>query len=397
MNTRLRIAVVVRELPIPIYAGLNLIIHNVVLRLAKKHDTLALVLDKAQLEKNEGYFTPFCCFDTEMCQQISEKNVQEVYRVPRIARYYRVTPDKLAWLQHAVDDYHPDVVIGFGYDLAPYFGLLPVNIPKILDVVDSEILYHWRQIRRGDLSLGQLKHLFASIAAARLYLSDCNAIVTVSNEDTENIRCFAKNRSVYTISNGVDCDYFRPDETAIKIPGRIIFTGSLNWPPNQAAVSWFLQYCWERILARYPDSNLTIIGKLLNEELKNNWEQHQNVQVIGFVPDIRPYVQSALVSIAPMVSGSGIKNKILEAWAMGQPVVATPLAARGLNCNHEVDVLVAGTAQDFAEEILRLLMDEKLRTSIGNNGRTNVLANYSWNGVTDRFEEVLSHHLKNVF
>lgn len=395
MPSRIKIAAVVRQLPIPVHAGLHLVIHHILRGLLERHEVKAFVLDSDYGPELSGYFLPFRCYAADAANSAQPVSaVSPPRRLPHVARYYRSAPEKLAWLRQAIDDEKPDVVIGFGYDLAPYFGLLSAQIPKVLDIVDSEILFLWRQIRSGEITAAMAKHLVAALVVARRYLPRCDALVTVSDEDSDNIRRFSGNPHACTVSNGVDCDYFRPTGAVRKIGGRIIFTGSLNWPPNQAAVSWFLQHCWERIRQQRPDASLAVIGKLLTDDLRRAWERYRNVQVIGFVPDIREHILAAEVSIAPMVSGSGIKNKVLEAWALGQAVVATPLAARGLQCEHETNILIAETPGDYSAQVLRLLNDGALQQRLGANGRQNVLAHYSWAGAVAQFEQVIRSVLR---
>jgi glycosyltransferase involved in cell wall biosynthesis len=378
----MKISVILRQLPIPVHAGLHLIIHHILHGLKERHTVQALVLDKNYGSDLTDYFISFHCYGDD-AQRSSNQ-------LSPVARYYRTEPEKLAWLQQEIDAQRPDVIIGFGYDLAPYFGLLQGKTPRVLDVVDSEILFLWRQLRTGDLNITTVKHLIAAIAVARQYLAHCDALVTVAEEDTVNIRRISGNKNTFTISNGVDCDFYQPSPSVQKIRGRIIFTGSLNWPPNQAAVSWFLQNCWKQIQQARPDASLVIIGKLLEDDLKREWEQHNNVRVIGFVPDIREHILAAEVSVAPMVSGSGIKNKILEAWALGQAVVATPLAARGLKCGHNENILIADSPEAFAGEVLHLLGNASLQQRLGVSGRQNALAHYSWAGIVSQFEQVIS-------
>lgn len=389
MTSRIRIAVVLNQLPIPVHAGLHLVIHHMLHGLLERNDIQAFVLDGSNGPDLSDYFLHFNSYAAEESGTSSSASTQLPIKLARVARYYSVTPEKLAWLQESIADYRPDVVIGFGYDLAPYFGLLQGTVPRVLDVVDSEILFLWRQIRAGELKVATLKHLVAALITARRYLSRCNALVTVSNEDSVNIKRFSGNPHTFTISNGVDCNFFQPSEQVPKISGRIIFTGSLNWPPNQAAVTWFLQYCWNDILRQRPDASLVVIGKLLTDDLRHKWEQYRNVQIIGFVPDIRAHILAAEVSIAPMVSGSGIKNKVLEAWALGQAVVATPLAARGIKCEHETNLLIAETPDAFSREVLRLLGDRSLQKRLGANGRQNALSLYSWTDAASKFEQVI--------
>jgi len=385
----MKIAVILRQLPIPVHAGLHLVIHHVLHGLLERHEVQAFVLDNNYGPELSSYFLPFRSYAAESPSSFPSVSTALLKKVTRVARYYGATPEKLSWLQQSITDYSPDVVTGFGYDLAPYFGLLQSDVPRVLDVVDSEILFLWRQLHTGELKLATLKHLLAAMVAARRYLAQCNALVTVSNEDSENIRRFSGNPRTFTISNGVDCEFFQPSGLVQKIAGRIIFTGSLNWPPNQAAVSWFLRYCWNDIQKERPDASLVVIGKQLTDELRDIWMQYRNVQIVGFVPDIRTHIQAAEVSIAPMVSGSGIKNKVLEAWALGQAVVATPLAARGIKCEHDTNLLIAETPAAFSGEVLRLLGDNNLQKRLGTNGRKNVLSHYSWSDVVEQYEQVL--------
>jgi glycosyltransferase involved in cell wall biosynthesis len=389
MSSRIKIAAIVYQLPIPVHAGLHLVIHHMLRGLQERHDVQAFVLDKTYGPELADYFLPFRCYAAESPVSIPSVSAALSKKVTRVARYYSTTPEKVAWLQKSIGDYRPDVVIGFGYDLAPYFGLLQGDVPRVLDVVDSEILFLWRQIRSGEFKIATVKHLVAAVIAARRYLARCNALVAVSNEDSENIQRFSGNPHTFTINNGVDCNFFQPSTLVPKISGRIIFTGSLNWPPNQAAVTWFLRHCWNDIQQQRPDASLVVIGKLLTDDLRQMWEQYRNVQVIGFVPDIRAHILAAEVSIAPMVSGSGIKNKVLEAWALGQAVVATPLAVRGIKCEHETNLLIAETPDAFSGEVLRLLGDSGLQQRLGVNGRQNVLSNYSWTDAVAQYEQVI--------
>ena len=381
----LRIAALVRDLPIPVYAGLNLIVHHVLGRLSRRNEVLTFVLDRHYGRELGDYFLKFVCAPEATGSAVSPP----ANAIPRVARYYGTSAPTLAWLETALADFAPDILLGFDNNVAPYLALLSTPVPKVLDAVDSEILYLWRQLLRGDLRVRTVKHLLAALASARLYFPRSDAVVAVSDEDRDNLRLFSGHRRVETIPNGVDCDFFAPRPEIRKIRGRLVFSGSLSWPPNRAAVRWFLESCWAGILRKRPDATLVIIGKLGTDALKQEWEKHPNVEVIGFVPDIREHILQAEVSIAPMVSGSGIKNKILEAWALGQPVVATALAARGIRCQVDRDISIAEDSESFVSAVLRLLDDPELRAATGAAGRNTALARYSWEQVAENFENLL--------
>ncbi len=378
----MRLAIILRRLPIPVHAGLHLIIHHVLLGLQRRHQLQAFVLDQDWDGTNaEDFFVPFERFTPGPSLSGSSA-------IPRIARYYGTESAKVAWLQQRIDAHAPDAILGFGYDLAAYLALLSTQAPRVLDAVDSEILFMWRQIKAGARTWQNAKHLIAAVGAARSYLRPLDALIAVSEEDSANLRRFTGNHNVTTIGNGVDSEFFQPDRSVVQVPGRVIFTGSLNWPPNRMAVDWFLRHCWGRIKANCPNASLFVIGKMMTDEQRAMWERYPDVRIVGFVPDIRTHVRAAQVSVAPMVSGSGIKNKILEAWAMGQPVIATRLAARGLVSDGQ-NMLLADTPGDFADTVVRALADPALRERIGAAGRATVLQHYSWERVVAQFEGAL--------
>lgn len=383
----MKVAVVVRELPIPVYTGLNLIIHNILLRLSKKHVLNVFVLD--QRESNLGlcqnwgnvdFFEPMDEVPGSCSCALSQG-------VTFIERYYRTDKDKLNWLVEGVEQFKPKVVLGFGYDLLGYLGLLNFKGQKVLDVVDSEPLFLWREIKSQGLTIDILKHLVASVLLARKHLKRHYRIITVSKEDAENLKKITRYNDVYVTPNGVDCDFFCPGNE-VKETGQVVFVGSLNWPPNQQAIKWFVEKCWAAVLEKKPNATLIIIGKNLDEGLRKHLANFQNIKLCGYVDDIKSYVRSSQVSIAPMVSGSGIKNKILESWAMEIPVVATQLGSKGIKCRHGKNILLADTPRGFSKNILDLLIDPSLAMVIGKEGRKQAVREYSWDRVVQDFDSL---------
>jgi glycosyltransferase involved in cell wall biosynthesis len=352
----------------------------------QKHQIIVLILDKEYTAGKSIFFTHFESYYDDSEGKVCEKRM--LVEIPRVARYYRTERDKLIWLDNKIKAYKPDRIIGFGYDLLGYFGLLDPNIPKILDVVDSEVLFFWRDIKQGHMGLNCLKHLLASVLIAK-FIKKCDAVITVSNEDTRNLKRITQYNKIFTIPNGVDLDYYYPDKNIVKKEGQIVFVGSLTWLPNRQAIQWFLKKCWGNILRVIPHATLIIIGKNPTEDIAEFIRSYPNVELKGFVEDIRDYIRRSQVSIAPMISGSGIKNKILEAWALGQPVVSTYLGARNLVCKNDVNILLADSPRLFSKQIMRLFRDKSLRESIAAAGRANVSSNYSWEKVTDEFNALI--------
>jgi polysaccharide biosynthesis protein PslH len=383
---RKRLAIVARRAPLPPFSGIGLIVHNITVRLARRYDVqVFLTDDNPPATAVLGGLPVNACGasgygdDGARVKGGSFRN--------QIARFYGVPMEREDWLRDQLAAFRPDVVLGYGYDTAPYLEGVRKRYPTVADVIDAEVLYLWRQIRQGAISVTMLKHLMTSIRLAR-QLSACDAIVTVADEDSRNLRRLASHSDVATISNGVDCDFYAPNDDVRSIDGRVIFTGSLNWMPNVQAVEWFLEGCWAHILQARPDATLVIVGKGMQPAQKQAFESHPNVTALGFVDDVRSHVLAAQVSIAPMISGSGIKNKILEAWSMCRAVVATTTASRGLHGGTD-SIRVADDRAGFAREVIALLGDAPLRARLGANGRRAAVERYSWDAAGDAFAAVL--------
>jgi glycosyltransferase involved in cell wall biosynthesis len=384
----MKIATIIRQVPTPIYTGINLIVQNVLKRLSREYQLKIFVLDESNTSKLMDLPMDLQCY-SKSGNHVNDSNND--CKIDRVTRYYRTEKNKLLWLQNKIDEYNPDRVLGFGYDLIGYFGLLNTEIPKILDIIDDEILFLWRDIKNSNFSLNRWKNLIASIIIAKKYIRKCSAIITVSQEDTNHIKRISNFHNVHTIPNGVDFIYYCPDESIKKVDGQIIFIGSMNWCPNRQAVNWFLKNCWDTILKNKSNATLIVIGKFLQNDFKQELETYKNVKAIGFVDDLRNYIRASEVSIAPMVSGSGIKNKILEAWALGQPVVATHLGAKGIFCKNEENILLANNSKLFSKQVIRLLSDKNLKDKIAKEGRKHVIMNYSWEKIGNEFNRLIEN------
>jgi len=229
----------------------------------------------------------------------------------------------------------------------------------------------------------------AALLAGREHFPKLAATVTVSPSDTENLKRYTGARRSFTVPNGVDFQRYAPDPSIRPDPGRVIFCGSLSFLPNVQAVEWFVSQCWGEIRRRHPNSELVIIGKNPPAGLATRLESSPGVRVTGFVDDVRPHILASAVSIAPMVSGTGIKNKILEAWALATPVVATRLAVKGLVCEHDKDILIAKSPAGFTSAVAMLLGDRERREKLGAAGRAHVVKNYCWEASRAKFNSIV--------
>jgi len=218
--------------------------------------------------------------------------------------------------------------------------------------------------------------------------------VAVSEADRALLAASAPGADIRAIPTGVDAAYFHPNGTAEK-PARLVFTGSMDWYPNEDAIIHFMEAILPCLRRRIPGLTITVVGRNPSERLKALGAA-KGVQITGTVDDVRPYVAEAAVYVVPLRIGGGTRLKIFEALAMGKAVVSTSVGAEGLPMTPGQHFLQADSPEDFAKAVLALLEDVPRRRAIGEAGRRLVEARYSWAQVGREFErlceEVASPH-----
>jgi len=335
-----------------------------------------------------------------------EKFFRRVWTVPRPRA--KVTPGWLApFTGWAVRDFYPrSAELGElcertlhpeEYDLiwdagASIFQHLPSRwdeVPIVADLVDDMVLTSRRALlatKGFSARLRQFKYLSLYYRFERYVMRRVARCVVVSEEDAESFRRVSPTVPVSVVQNGVDLDYFAPSARP-QITGRLVFEGSMAFGPNQLAAIHLVKEVMPRIWAQRPDATLTLVGRDPSPEILAL--RSDRVQVTGSVPDVRPYVQEAEVFVCPLLSGAGIKNKLLQAWAMGKAVVATTVSVGGLKVRQGRNVIVVDAAQGLADAVLELLADPLKRQLLGDEGRATVVAEYSWAGRARSFESLL--------
>lgn len=204
--------------------------------------------------------------------------------------------------------------------------------------------------------------------------------VVVSDRDRDELLSLNPALPVEVIPNGVDTRGFRPRPTA-RIPA-LLFVGNYDYPPNVDAARYLAQDIFPVVRERLPQARLWLVGNAPPPELRAL--ASESIRVTGRVPDVRPYLARAGAFVSPLRLGAGIKNKVLEALAMGCPVIATPLSLDGIAARDGHEVLVAeGPA--LAEAALRLLQDVGLSRQLSLNGRRLIESRYSWDHVAERY------------
>ena len=206
--------------------------------------------------------------------------------------------------------------------------------------------------------------------------------VVVSQPDADELRALNPGLNVHVIPNGVDIEQLQPSG-AKRETAALLFTGNYEYPPNVDAALVLARDILPRVRASIPDAKLWLVGNAPPPELQAL--AGDAITVTGRVPDVRPYLEKATVFVSPLRLGAGIKNKVLEALALGCPVAATPLSVDGIAVENERSALTADLDQ-LPEAVVRLLRDAELQRTLATNGRALIERDYTWTRVAEKYE-----------
>lgn len=262
---------------------------------------------------------------------------------------------------------------------APYHAAIaPACRRTVLNLHNIESILHRRcaQAEGGPASLAHRLFQSASRALERDWLPRFSEVLTVSGEDRAAALAIAPSASIRVYPNAIPF---------IPLPERaeedvIVFSGNLEYHPNVSAVRFFRRQVWPLLRERWPGLVWRLVGKNPGG-VRRYTEGDERIQVTGEIPDAIAELARAKVAVAPLLTGSGTRLKILEAWAAGTPVVSTPLGAEGLPARDGEHLLLAAGPADFAAAVSRLLACNELRSNLANAARLLMEKDFTWEKV----------------
>lgn len=382
--TAMRILVVAAAAPLPPRTGFTLVVEAILAELRQEHDVHVV-----------AYRLP------EQTGETPSDTVLVPFRRPPwptiIARMLRgrprfiasIGPDLRPTVKEAIESHAPQGILAFSARLAD-LGAMRGSIPTAIVPLDAVHLAieTRRATKRGPHRLllgidGWLVRRFER-RAYRLF----DRVVVVSERDRDALLALDPNLAVEVIANGVDIGKFAPDPQVERDRLRIIFTGVMDSPGNIAAAGFAAREILPLVRSRVPGAYLAIVGRDPAPSV-SALATEDGVIVTGEVPDIRPWLSGSRVFLCPMVSGTGIKNKLLEAMAVGLPCVSTRLGLGGLEVEPGVDLLVGADAASLADALVRVLSDDVLAQALGSAGRRYVERHHRWSDVALRYASLL--------
>ena len=235
----------------------------------------------------------------------------------------------------------------------------------------------WQRITEGTKNLFKkyyFNHLVNTLQNYELSILDkYDGIVPITSEDAEFFEAHSS-KPVFPVSFGIKLEKFNISQNN-KSENAVFHIGAMNWMPNEEGIKWFLNEVFPLLHKTLPDLKIYLAGREMPEWMKNL--KLDNVKVVGEVEDALEFISSRSISIAPLLSGSGIRVKIIESMAMGKAVVSTSIGAEGINYTDGENILIADTPEDFCNAISTLFKNPEEATKIGEKARKLVAEDHS--------------------
>jgi glycosyltransferase involved in cell wall biosynthesis len=260
------------------------------------------------------------------------------------------------------------------------FGAYAKNIPKIARkfILNKRILTKIFKLE-SDL----LKRYEVEVS------NNYDHLIFVSKIEAEEINKRGKFNKAFDISMGVDYEYFSEKISVERNKNTICFIGNMNVAHNKDAVSNIINNILPDLIKENNKIKLRVVGKCA-EEYKKQYENNRNIEITGQVDDIRKYVKECACVVVPLSYGSGIKTKVLEAMAMGVPVITNSVGAEGISKCEQKELIICDSYSEFVKNILIVLEDDELACKLSENGKDYVKTNFSWNKNLENFSRIFS-------
>ncbi|MGB0721519.1 MAG: TIGR03087 family PEP-CTERM/XrtA system glycosyltransferase [Gammaproteobacteria bacterium] len=334
----------------------------------------------------------------DFCSGVISEPVSEwVQKLRMVSRLPTPIPSSMGYfdspalsqrVRQFVRDGHADFAMVHCSSVAHFLGD-DRSIPRLLDFVDidSQKWLDYAGFHAWPKSMGYwLEGTKLRRAEARLARTfDMNTVITPGELDL--LDRFAPDAGTGWFPNGVDLDAFKPTGTEPD-PDTLSFTGRMDYYPNADGMVAFCRDVLPLIQEQRPRTQLLIIGAEPTAEVRRLGEL-PGVTVTGTVDEVQPWVARSCISVAPLSIARGTQNKVLEAMAMGLPVVASPLAGRGVDAVPGEHLLVADSPHQWSDAILDLLNDPSRRAALARSGRERIRAHHSWDAAMGRFETLM--------
>ena len=360
---------------------------------------LSLVTPKHPFQNNEfpnGYiektkFTPiFVDTTVNAVDAFINLVTQDSYHV---SRFFSTDVDR--HIQQVLDKYEFDIVICESIFTAPYIDTIRrLSSARILLRSHNLEFSIWHRIARSKKT--GLRKTYLKILTKQLkdyevgLLKEIDGLIAINPDELKHYKRLGLKKKSITIPFAVDLEKYRPDS---EMEARSVFhLGSMDWQPNLEGVEWLIKKVWPLVIKDAPDLKLYLAGRRMPEWLLQI--QQEGVEVIGEVEDAQSFIKSKNIMVIPLKSGGGMRVKLIEALALGKPVVSTPLGANGVSIKDGKNILIARHPKEFAKAILKLANGNGKAKEMGMSGRELVEEQYETELLSKKLIDFLKSLLK---
>ena len=375
--------------PYPLHFGDRLIIWHLARELASRGHTIDLLAlydredDPQEIEEYRDFFRHI-----ELIRETRRSGETYLRRLldpsVRFAKNADMSFSPELWrqIERHLQRYDYDVAHCFGsvsvYEFYPLFA----DMPNLITPYESHALYLESAARQGQVSARLRLPVVRRLE--RFMFTPYDRTVVIAEKDRETLRSLQPELTVDLIPNGIELGRF-PLRGEGRASETLLFVGNFEYRPNQDAARLLIGEVMPAIWQQMPQTQLQLVGNNPPDWMLNLADSR--IDVTGRVPDVQPYLARATAFICPLRMGAGLKNKVLEALAMGIPVVATPLSVDGIKVEHGRSAIIA-EAKDIAAAALEVLRDEGLRQRLSVHGRELVESEYTWEQTATSYERL---------
>ncbi|MCC6720999.1 MAG: glycosyltransferase [Bacteroidia bacterium] len=392
----MKILFVANRVPYPPYRGDKLKIYNIARRLSINHELFLITFAESKKELDykielEKIFSKVIIIYLPKWKSFFNCFLAIFTSIPLQVAYFK---SKLLQqtIKHFLLNNKIDIIHTQHLRMSQFTK--DIKIAKILDFPDAFSLY-WK--RRLENRKNNLFKIFENIEFKRLYNYEKNILkfynlgLVCSVEDLNYIKKEHNIQNIALLKNGVDFDTFSSAAHDYSINDVIIFTGNMNYSPNIDAILYFANDIFPLILNKKNNVKFIIAGQ---KPVKSICKlKSQNIEVTGFVENLNEYYKKASVVISPLRFGAGTQNKVLEAMAMGIPVVCTKIGFEGLEVKNGEGVFCETNPIDFASRVIELLESELMRKKCGTQGNEIAKKNFCWDIIVKQLENYMINNL----
>jgi glycosyltransferase involved in cell wall biosynthesis len=316
------------------------------------------------------------CFEGTFLDSKSSSTLSELPTLQRkFTSYWGIDPARPGQVAEIVKKERFDVVVVVGLNVLPYLALVE-NAKRVWYAADEWFLHHWSLIHWSTpSSWKELKPAMIKGLYERVFAPCVDRVWAVSRIDARFFNVVMGARNVDIVPNGVDFEQFSPQKEKA-VNESCVFWGRLDFKPNLDAIQWFGEKVFTPIRATRPNASWTVFGFAAGESVKQ-LQNRFGFELVCDLPDLRTEISRREVVVLPFISGAGLKNKFLEAAALGMPILASKKATNGLNVDH-TKFRVVEHPNHWIKGLVELWDNDEERDRLGSNARTWVVANHDW-------------------